>query len=98
MIRSRDVLDAIRDAVFLADVETGIIIDANRAAESLCGRSITELRLLHLTELQTPESLVCASSRGLDPHVWLAKTAEDPLEMGGPHYGVGGYRRAGGQH
>jgi PAS domain S-box-containing protein len=55
MIRNRAVLDAIRDAVFLADIETGMIVDANRAAESLCGRSITELQSLHHSELHPPE-------------------------------------------
>jgi PAS domain S-box-containing protein len=32
-----------------------MIVDANRAAESLTGRSIAELRSLHHTELHTPE-------------------------------------------
>ena len=54
MIRNRAVLNAIRDAVFLADADTGMIVDANRAAESLCGRSLTELQSLHHTELHTP--------------------------------------------
>src|SRR5947209_3445740 len=56
MIRHRAVLDAVRDAIFLADVNTGMIVDANRAAESLCGRSVAELRTLHHTQLHPPET------------------------------------------
>ena len=33
MIRHRAVADAVRDAIFLADIETGMIVDANPAAE-----------------------------------------------------------------
>src|SRR5437588_786542 len=56
MIRQRAVLDAVRDAIFLADIDTGMIVDANRAAESLCGRSVAELRSLHHTQLHPPET------------------------------------------
>ena len=49
------VLDAVRDAVFLADIDTGMIVDANPAAEILCGRSLWELTLLHHTGLYPPE-------------------------------------------
>ena len=48
--------NAVRDAIFLADIETGIIVDANPAAEALCGRKLTELRSLHHTQLYPPEA------------------------------------------
>jgi PAS domain S-box-containing protein len=50
------VLDTVRDAVFLADIDTGMIVDANPAAEILCGRSLWELTLLHHTGLYPPEA------------------------------------------
>ena len=56
MIRHRAVLDAVRDAIFLADIETGMIVDANPAAEALCGRSLAELRSLHHTPLHPREA------------------------------------------
>jgi PAS domain S-box-containing protein len=40
---------------FLADIDTGMIVDANPAAEILCGRSLGELTLLHHTGLYPPE-------------------------------------------
>jgi PAS domain S-box-containing protein len=61
MIRHPAVLDAVRDAIFLTDVETGMIVDANRAAESLCGWSAAELRSLHHTQLHRPEEAEAAS-------------------------------------
>jgi PAS domain S-box-containing protein len=55
MKKHRAVLDAVRDAVFLADIDTGMIVDANPAAETLCGRSLWELQFLHLAGLYPPE-------------------------------------------
>ncbi len=61
MIRHRAVLDAVRDAIFVADIETGMIVDANSAAESMCGRTVAELRSLHHTRLHPPEAVESAS-------------------------------------
>jgi len=43
------------DAIFVADAESGIILDVNHAAEELMGRPATELVGLHQTELHPPE-------------------------------------------
>jgi PAS domain S-box-containing protein len=43
------------DAVFIVGIETGIILDANRQAEHLTGRSRQELIGLHQTQLHPPE-------------------------------------------
>ena len=43
------------DAVFVADAETGQILDANRRAGELVGRSQTELQGLHQRDLHPPE-------------------------------------------
>jgi PAS domain S-box-containing protein len=56
MIRHRDIFNIVRDAIFIADTNTGMIVDANCAAETLCGRSLEELRSMHHTQLHPPES------------------------------------------
>ena len=55
MISHRAVLDAVRDAVILADIETGMIVDASAAAERLSGRTVEELRTVHLAQIHPPE-------------------------------------------
>jgi PAS domain S-box-containing protein len=55
MIQHPAVLNAVRDAIFVANTDTGMIVDANPAAEALCGRSLAELRLLHHNQLLPPE-------------------------------------------
>ena len=65
MIQHRDVVNAVRDAIFVADMDTGMIVDANRAAEALCGRSLAELRLLHYSELHPPK-VAEAARRGFE--------------------------------
>lgn len=67
MITDRAVLNAVRDAVFLADMDTGMIVDANSAAEALCGRRLAELRLLHQTSLHPPERTERAAAFGKHP-------------------------------
>lgn len=64
---SANILDCLLDAVFLADVETGMIVDANRAAQVLCGRDLAELRALHHTGLYPPEDRERAR-RGFEVH------------------------------
>lgn len=58
MTWDRDVWNAVRDAIFLGDMETGMIVDANPAAEALCGRSLAELRLLHRTGLASAQGIL----------------------------------------
>lgn len=60
MTGNRAILNAVRDAIFLADFDTGMIVDANAAAELLCGRALAELRTMHYTELQPPELIESA--------------------------------------
>ena len=43
------------DAIFIADPETGMMIDCNPAAEQLTGRTSEELRSLHQFDLHPPE-------------------------------------------
>jgi PAS domain S-box-containing protein len=57
MIGDLAAFEAMRDSVFIAEVATGIIVDANPAAVALCGRSLGELRSLHHTTLLAPENV-----------------------------------------
>jgi two-component system, cell cycle sensor histidine kinase and response regulator CckA len=45
-----------RDALFVADPETGIILDANRAAQKLLKKPKSDLIGMHQTGLHTPEN------------------------------------------
>ena len=56
MIDKRAVFKAVRDAIFLADCETVMIVDANPAAEALCGRDVAELRLLRQSQVYTAKT------------------------------------------
>ncbi|OIO00140.1 MAG: hypothetical protein COX65_00440 [Elusimicrobia bacterium CG_4_10_14_0_2_um_filter_56_8] len=51
----RELFEGSPDAIFLADAETGIIIDANPAAAILTGRSVKELIGIHQTALHPPQ-------------------------------------------
>ncbi len=50
----RKLIDDAGDAIFLVDVETGAIIEANRRAAVLTGRSLGELVGRHFTSLHPP--------------------------------------------
>ncbi|MHC4252331.1 MAG: PAS domain-containing protein, partial [Planctomycetota bacterium] len=51
----RAVFEQLGDAVFIADTDTGTIVDCNRRAEALLGRSRDEIVGLHQTQLHPPE-------------------------------------------
>jgi len=53
--RYRSLIESANDAIFVADAETGIILDANRGAERLLGRPLAEIVGLHQTMLHPPE-------------------------------------------
>ncbi len=53
--RYRNLFDELNDAVFLADTETGYVIDTNKRAEVLLGRAREEIIGMHQTELHPPE-------------------------------------------
>jgi PAS domain S-box-containing protein len=55
--RYRILFENLNDAAFLADVETGTILEANKKAEKLLGRSRNEIVGLHQAQLHPPESL-----------------------------------------
>ncbi len=51
----RRLVETANDAIFLADAETGTILDANRAAEQLLGASRDEIVGMHQSGLHPPE-------------------------------------------
>ena len=53
--RNRHLFENMNDAAFLADPETGIILDVNKRAEVLLGRPRDELIGAHQTELYPPD-------------------------------------------
>jgi PAS domain S-box-containing protein len=53
--RYRTLMDAANDAIFVADAETGLLVDANRRAQELTGRSREELSGMHQSKLHPPE-------------------------------------------
>jgi len=57
------------DAVFVADAETGIIIDCNRAASELVGREKSELVGKHQRILHPPEEISGDFSRTFKQHL-----------------------------
>jgi PAS domain S-box-containing protein len=54
---------AARDAIFVVELVTGMILDANPAAEAMCGRSLAELRLLQYRKLVSAGTAAPAGSR-----------------------------------
>ena len=51
----RKLMDFANDAIFIADAETGMIVDANRRAQELTGRTLAELRAMHQMQLHPPD-------------------------------------------
>src|SRR5436305_10594504 len=53
----------IREAVFVVNAETGLIVDANPAAEALSGRPLSEIRELHHSQLHPSDEAEKARRR-----------------------------------
>ncbi|MDH3943539.1 MAG: PAS domain S-box protein [Anaerolineae bacterium] len=51
----RALFDAAGDAIFIADAETGMLLDANRVAQQLVGRDLEEIRRMNQFDLHPPE-------------------------------------------
>jgi len=59
----RRLVETANDAVFLADAETGLILDANQKAAELLGLPVEKIVGLHQTELHPPDQAEIARSR-----------------------------------
>lgn len=55
--RYRLLFDNLNDAAFLADSETGLIIESNKPAEVLLGRPLHEIIGMHFSQLHPPEKI-----------------------------------------
>ena len=69
----------VNEAIFVADPETGMLLDANPAAEALVGRSLDEIRTLHHSALN-PRDRVDQSRRTFAEQVREPGLVESVLE------------------
>lgn len=53
--RYRALFESLADAVIVADTGSGLIVDANREAETLTGRPVADLRTLQVSALHPPD-------------------------------------------
>ncbi|MFA4859662.1 PAS domain S-box protein [Methanoregula sp.] len=49
--KNRGLMNHANDAIFIADIETNLLVDANKKAQDLIGRTLAEIRSMHYTEL-----------------------------------------------
>jgi PAS domain S-box-containing protein len=68
--KNRGLMDHASDAIFIADAGTGMLIDANRKALELIGRSLEEIKAMHQTDLHPPDK------KELFPEVFLQHARE----------------------
>jgi two-component system, cell cycle sensor histidine kinase and response regulator CckA len=101
----RRLMDSANDAIFLADAETGIIVDVNRKAQELTGLPASELMGLHQSQVHPPEEtdryreIFAQSLRGgglvsLDVYVRHKSGQRTPVEISVSVVDVGGRRIA----
>jgi PAS domain S-box-containing protein len=64
----RKLFEEAMDAIFVADIETGILIDCNRAATALTGRAKSELIGMHQRFLHPPEKSAGKFSKTFKQH------------------------------
>jgi PAS domain S-box-containing protein len=65
--RYRELFEASPDAIILADIETGMLIDANTAACNMLGRTLDEVRKLHQTMIH-PARFIDFSKKSFHEH------------------------------
>jgi PAS domain S-box-containing protein len=53
--KNRGLMDHASDAIFIADAQTGMLIDANKKAQKLIGRTLDEIRMMSQTNLHPPD-------------------------------------------
>jgi PAS domain S-box-containing protein len=64
----RKLFEEAMDAIFIADADTGIIVDCNRAATALTGRAKSELIGMHQRSLHPPEESAGKFSKTFKQH------------------------------
>ena len=53
--KNKGLMDYANDAIFIADAKTGMLLDANKKAQELIGRPLTDVQLMHECELHPKE-------------------------------------------
>ncbi len=78
--RYHHLFENLHDAAFLADAETGRILETNRQGELLTGRTRAELVGMHQSELHAPGEAEEANQRFAD-HIARGRTADLEVEV-----------------
>lgn len=78
--RLRLLMDSANDAIFIADAETGALVDANRRAQELIGRTLEEIRKMNQWDLHPPEERE-RYQRIFQQHVVSGRAIADYLEV-----------------
>jgi len=73
--RYRQLFEGSPDAIILADIETGMLMDANATACNLLGRSLDEIRKMHQTMIHPPVKKAFAVD-AFQEHVSSSLTSE----------------------
>jgi PAS domain S-box-containing protein len=55
--KNRGLMDHANDAIFIADAESGMLIDANTKAQAMLGRSLEEIRAMHHSEMHPKDEI-----------------------------------------
>jgi PAS domain S-box-containing protein len=53
--KNKGLMDYANDAIFIADAETGMLLDANNKTQALIGRTLSEIQTMHESELHPKE-------------------------------------------
>jgi len=53
--KNKGLMDYANDAIFIADAKTGMLLDANKKAQELIGRTLAEIQLMRESELHPKE-------------------------------------------
>jgi len=53
--KNKGLMDYANDAIFIADAKSGMLLDANKRAQELIGRTIAEIQILHESEIHPKE-------------------------------------------
>jgi PAS domain S-box-containing protein len=80
-IRYRELFESSPDAIILAEIESGMLVDANTSACNLLGRTLEEIRQMHHTMLHPPHNKAVVVDL-FDTHVNASKSRNNflPLE------------------
>jgi len=53
--KNKGLMDYANDAIYIADAETGMLLDANNKTQALIGRSLSEIQTMHESDLHPKE-------------------------------------------